>query len=82
MWDYSGPGRVWWGTIGSMPTNFGNLPKVVERQGASCRKVSQYWQVASVAGRLPNMKKFQSEASRDSAMPGVPLHVFYIHFGQ
>ncbi len=33
VWDYSGPGRVRWGTIGSMPTNFGNLPKVVERQG-------------------------------------------------
>ncbi len=28
VWDYSEPGRVRWGTIGSMPTNFGNLPKV------------------------------------------------------
>ncbi len=55
MWAYSGPGRVRWSTIGSMPTNFGMLPKLVERQGASSRKVSQYWQVASVAGRLPNI---------------------------
>ena len=33
MWDYSKPGRVRWVTIGSMPTNLGNLPIVVERQG-------------------------------------------------
>ena len=66
VWDYSGPGRVRWGTIGSMPTNFGNLPKVVERQGTPSGKVSQYWQVASAAGKVPNLeKKSQSEASRE-----------------
>ncbi len=37
MWDYLGPGRVRWGTFGSMPTNFGNLPKVRERWEASSR---------------------------------------------
>ncbi len=57
MWDDSGPGRVRWGTIGSMPINFGNLPKVVERQGTPSRKVSQYWHVASVAGKVPNLEK-------------------------
>ncbi len=30
VWGFSGPGRVRWGTIGSMPTKSGNLPKVVE----------------------------------------------------
>ena len=38
-----------------MPTNFGSLPNVVERQGASSRKVSQCWQVARVAGKVPNL---------------------------
>ncbi len=57
VWDYSGPGRVRWGTIGSMPTNFGNEPKVVERQGASSRKVPQCWQVAIEAGKVPNLEK-------------------------
>ena len=37
VWDYSGPGRVRWGTFGTMPTNFGNLPKVIERREASSR---------------------------------------------
>ena len=27
MWDYSEPGRVRWGIIGSMPTNLGNFGK-------------------------------------------------------
>ena len=54
MWDYSGPGRVRWDTIGSMPTNFGSLPKVVERQGAPSGKVPQCWQVASVSGKVLN----------------------------
>ncbi len=49
MWYYSEPRRVRLGTIGSMPTNFGNLPKVRKRQEASSRWVSQYWQVASVS---------------------------------
>ncbi len=53
VWGYSGPGRVRWGTYGSMPTNFGKLPKVIERREASCRWVSKYWQVASVAGKVP-----------------------------
>ncbi len=57
VWYYSGPGRVKWGTIGSMPTNFGNLPKVRERQEVSSRQVSRCWQVASVAGKVPNLKK-------------------------
>ena len=57
MWDYSGPGRVRWGTIGSMPTNFGNLPNVREPQEASSRQVPRCWQVASVAGKVPNFKK-------------------------
>ena len=59
------------GTIGSMPTNFGNLPKVVERQGAPSGKGSHYWQVASLAGKVPNLKKV---AVRSIAR-GVPLHV-------
>ena len=46
-----------WGTIGSVPTIFGILPNVVKGQGASSRKVSQYWQVASVAGKVPNFEK-------------------------
>ncbi len=57
VWDYSGPGRVRWGTIGSMPTYFGTLPKVRERQEASSRQVSSCWQVASVAGKVPYLKK-------------------------
>ncbi len=57
MWDYLGPGKVRCGTIGSMPTNFGNLQKVVERQGAPSGKVSQCWQVASAAGKAANLKK-------------------------
>ena len=44
--------------------------------------VSKYWQVARVAGKVPNLKKSQAEASRDSAMRGAPLHVYYIQFGQ
>ncbi len=35
--DYLGPWRVRWGTFGSMPTNFGNLPKVRERREACSR---------------------------------------------
>ncbi len=57
MWDYSEPRGVRWGTIGSMPTNFGNLPKVRKRQEAFSRWVSQYWQVASVAGKVPKLVK-------------------------
>ncbi len=64
MWDYSEPGRVRWGTIGSMPTNFGNLPKVRKRQEASSRWVSQYWQVASVAGKVPKLVKVQEPKHR------------------
>ena len=82
MWDYSRPGRVGWGTIGSMPANFGNMPKVRERQETSSRKASQYWQVARVAGKVPNVEKSWAEASRNSAMRGVHLHIYYIDFGQ
>ncbi len=31
--------------------------KAVERQGVPSTRVSQYWQVASVAGKLPKLKK-------------------------
>ena len=47
-----------------MPTNFGNLPKDVERQGASSTKVSQYWQDASMAGKVPNLKKVATATAR------------------
>ncbi len=57
VWDYLGPGRVQWGTFGSMPTNLGNLPKVRERWGASSSQVSQYWQVASIAGKVSKCVK-------------------------
>ncbi len=80
VWDYSEPGRVRWGTIGSMPTNFGNLSKVAERQGDSSRKVFQFWQVASVAGNVPNLKKVpvQSIALQRNARCSSPciLHTF------
>ncbi len=38
-----------------MPTIFGILPNVVGGQGASSRKVSQCWQVAIMAGKVPNL---------------------------
>ena len=50
----SGPVRVRWGTFGSVPTIFGILPNFVKRQGASSRKVSNYWQCAIMAGKVPN----------------------------
>ena len=50
--DWRGSGEV---LFASLPTNFGSLPNVVERQGAPSRKVSQYWQVARVAGKMPNL---------------------------
>ncbi len=50
--DWRGSGEV---LFASLPTNFGSLPNVVERQGAPSRKVSQYWKVASVAGKMPNL---------------------------
>ena len=61
-----------------MPTNFGSLPNVVERQGASSRKVSQCWQVATVAGKVPNLEKVPG----GSIARCVPLYVYYIQFGQ
>ena len=45
------------GTIGSVPTVFGSLPNVAEKQGSSCRRLGHYWQVASMAGKVPNVKK-------------------------
>ncbi len=53
----SGPGRVRWGTFGSVPTKFGIVPNIIGHQGASSRKVSQCWQVANVAGMVPKMLK-------------------------
>ena len=82
VYVWSGPMRVRWGTFGSLPTIFGMLPNVVKRQGASSKKASHYWQFAIVAGKVPNKKKSHAEASRDSAMRGAPLHVYYILFGQ
>ena len=55
--DYSGPGRVRSGTFGSVPINFGKLPRVRDRREASFRWVPQYWQVASVAGMVPKLVK-------------------------
>ncbi len=71
-----------WGTFGSVPTIFGILPNVVERQGASSRTIREYLQGASVAGKVPNLENVLAEASRDSAMRGVPLHVYCIHLSQ
>ncbi len=76
VWDYSEPGRVRWGTIGSMPSNFGNLPKVGERQGASSRKVFQYWPFSSVAGKVPNLKKRPSPKHRAIARCEVFLSMY------
>ncbi len=76
MWDYSGPGRVRWGTIGSISTNFGNLPKGLERQGAPSGKVSQCWQVASVTGKVPNLKKSPSPKHRATARCEVFLFMY------
>ena len=80
MWGYSEPKRVRWGTIGSMLTNFGNLPKVRERQEASSRWVSQYWQVASVAGKVPKLVKFPEPKHRAIARCEVcgSIYITYI----
>ncbi len=48
-----------WGTFGSVPTNFGSLPNVEGQQGVSSRTTWEYWQGASVAGKVPkNMFHF------------------------
>ncbi len=76
MWDYSEPKRVRWGTVGSMPTNFGNLPKVRERQEASFIWVSQYWQVASVAGKVPKLVKVPEPKHRAIARCEVCVSIY------
>ncbi len=67
---------VRWGTVGSMPTNFGNLPNVVERQGVPCRKVSQYWQIARVAGKVRNFSKVPGPKHRAIARCEVFLSMY------
>ena len=67
--------RVRLGTFGSVPTIFGILPNVVGRHRAFSRMVREYWQGASLAGKVPILDSY-------SAMRGVPLHVYYINFGQ
>ncbi len=74
--------RVRWGTFGSMPTIFAILPDIVGRQGAACKIIGKYSQGTSVAGKVPNLEKVLGEASHDSAMRGVPLYVYCIHFSQ
>ncbi len=76
MWDYSEPRKVRWGTIGSMPTNFGSLPKVTERQEASSIWVSQYWQVASEAGRVPKLVKVPDPKHRATARCEVCVSIY------
>ena len=49
----SGPGRVRWGTFGSVPTISGSLPNVVKQRGALLKNVSHYWQCAILAGKVP-----------------------------
>ncbi len=51
------------GTFGSMPTIFGNLPNVVKQQRVSIRKVSCYWQFATVDGNVQNLVKVQMWAN-------------------
>ncbi len=79
VWDYSEPVRVRWGTIGSLPTNFGNLPKVRKRQEASYRWVSQYWQVASVAGKVPKLVKVPEPKHRAIARCEVCVSIYIIY---
>ena len=76
VWDYSGPGRVRWGTIGSMPTKFGNLPKVRELQEASPRQVSRCWQVASSAGKVPKLVKVPESKHRAIARCEVYVSIY------
>ncbi len=57
-----------WGTFGSVPTIFGTLPNVVGGQGTSPRKAFEYWQVAIVAGKVPNLEKVPDRS--------IPLHVY------
>ncbi len=49
-------------TFGNMPTNFGSLPNVVEQRGASSGKVSKWWQVGRVAGKVANFEKFPGQS--------------------
>ena len=79
MWGYSEPKRVRWGTIGSMPTNFDNLPKVRERQEASSRWVSKYWQVASVAGKVPQLVLVPEPKHRAIARCEVCVSTYILH---
>ncbi len=76
MWDYSEPRSVRWGTIGSMPTNFGNLPKVRERQEGPSRWVCQYWQVASEAGKVPKVVKVPEPMHRAIAQCEVFVSIY------
>ena len=78
--DRRGSGGV---LFGSMPTILGILPNVAGQQGASCRTIQEYWQGASVAGKVLNQGKFLGRSiTQFSLMRGVPLHVYCIHFSQ
>ncbi len=46
-----------------------NLPKVVEQQGASSRKVSQYWQVASLKHREVFLSMYITYISVSNSTP-------------
>ena len=54
---------------------------------ATCQKLEnggrpacQYWQVASVVGKVPKLVKFPEPKHR--AMRGVCLHIYYVSLGQ
>ena len=60
---------------------------------AACQKLQndrgRHLEMSPNTGRLPGLlarcqiwKNSQAEVSRDSAMRGVPLHIYYIQFGQ
>ena len=71
-----------WGTFGSVPTIFGILPNVVEDTGLPLERFPNIGRLPLWLARCQILKKSQTEALRGSAMRGVPLHVYYIHFSQ
>ena len=42
-----------WGTIGTMPTFFGMVPKAIEQHDMPYRIVSECWPGANVIGKVP-----------------------------
>ncbi len=62
--------------MGNLPTNFGNLPKVRERQEGPSRWVCQYWQVAREAGKVPKVVKVPEPMHRAIAQCEVFVSIY------